>query len=72
MANRPSYPGTPRWVKVIGIVVIVLVLLFGGLKLFGVGGEHGPGRHTQSGDAGGQGSSFSNMEDRAPPEGSRG
>jgi hypothetical protein len=27
MANRPSYLGTPRWVKVFGIIAIVLVLL---------------------------------------------
>ena len=72
MPEPPRYPGTPRWVKVSGIAVIVLVLLFGGLKLFGVGGEHGPGRHTPSGDAGGQGSLSNEMEDRAPPEGARG
>lgn len=30
MADRPRYPdtGTPRWVKVSGIIAIVLVLLF--------------------------------------------
>ena len=50
MANRPPYPGTPRWVKVFGIVAIVLVLLFGGLMLLS-GSNHGPGRHTPSGDA---------------------
>ncbi len=27
MANRPPYPGTPRWVKVFGIIVIVVILL---------------------------------------------
>lgn len=27
VADRPPYPGTPRWVKVSGIIVIVLVLL---------------------------------------------
>jgi hypothetical protein len=52
MANRPPYPGTPRWVKVFGIIVIVVVLLVVGLMFIG-GGEHGPGRHTSSGDAGG-------------------
>lgn len=69
-ANRP--PGTPRWVKVFGIVLTVLVLLFGGLKLFGIGGEHGPGRHTPSGDAGSQPSLSSVLEDLALPEGVRG
>ena len=50
MGNRPSYPGTPRWVKVYGIIVIVLVLLVVVMLLTG----HGPGRHTPSGDAGSQ------------------
>lgn len=44
--DRP--PSTPRWVKVSGIIAIVLVLLFVILKLTGVGGDHGPGRHMQS------------------------
>ena len=38
-------PSTPRWVKVSGIIVIVLVLLVGIMLLVG-GGEHGPGRHA--------------------------
>jgi len=42
MANRPPYPGTPRWVIVFGIIAIVLVLLFVIMLLTG----HGPGRHT--------------------------
>jgi uncharacterized cupredoxin-like copper-binding protein len=64
MADLPPYrdpsddtgvgPGIPRWVKVFGIIVIVLVLLGGIIVLTGVGGEHGPSRHTPSGDAGGQ------------------
>lgn len=44
--DRP--PSTPRWVKVSGIIVITLVLLFFILKLTGIGGNHGPGRHMQS------------------------
>jgi hypothetical protein len=43
-ADRP--PGTPRWVKVSGIIVGVLVLVFVILQLTGVGpgaGGHGPG-----------------------------
>jgi len=68
MGNRPSYPGTPRWVKATGIVVIVLVLLVGILLLSG----HGPGRHTSSGNVGGQVSPSSFMEAHAPPEGHRG
>lgn len=38
--------GTPRWVKVFGIVVLVLVLLFVVVQVTGVGGPHGPGRHA--------------------------
>ena len=71
MANRPPYPGTPRWVKVFGIIVIVVVLLVVAM-MFIVGGEHGPGRHTQSGDAGGQVQPSSAMEAHASPEGARG
>jgi hypothetical protein len=38
--------GTPRWVKVFGIIVIAVVLLLGIIKLTGGAGGHGPGRHT--------------------------
>ncbi len=49
-ADRPS---TPRWVKVSGIIVAILVLLFVVMMLTGVfGGEHGPGRQAPSGNAG--------------------
>jgi hypothetical protein len=71
LANRPPYPGTPRWVKVFGIIAIVVVLLVVAMMFVG-GGEHGPGRHTASGEAGGQVPSSSVMEDHAPPEGGRG
>ncbi|HYF95859.1 MAG TPA: hypothetical protein VD969_26880 [Symbiobacteriaceae bacterium] len=46
--DRPSNTGTPRWVKIFGIILIVLALLFVIMRLTGVGGEHGPGRHFQS------------------------
>jgi hypothetical protein len=53
--NRGSTGGTPRWVKIFGLVALVLILLIGALLLFG-GGSHGPGRHlggdTPAGDAG--------------------
>lgn len=38
-----AYPGTPRWVKLSGIVVLLIVLVFGGLHLVGRG--LGPGSH---------------------------
>ena len=42
--DRGATTGTPRWVKVVGIIAVVLLLLLG-IIMF-VGGEHGPGRHT--------------------------
>jgi len=57
MAETPLDPGhgstrgTPRWVKVFGIIALVLVLLFVISLLAGV--RHGPGLHTPSGDTGG-------------------
>lgn len=46
--------GAPRWVKVSGIIAIVLVLLIVAV-LLASGGRHGPGRHLRSGDSGGHG-----------------
>jgi len=46
-----EYPGAPRWVKVLGIVLLVLVLAILVIKATGIGGEHGPGRHRSSGDS---------------------
>jgi len=56
MTDSPRYPGAPRWVKVFGIIAIVVVLLLVVLKLTG---HHGPGRHMRSGDVGGHASSSS-------------
>ena len=39
-----AYPGTPRWVKLSAIAVVLIVLLFGGLHLAGRG--FGPGMHA--------------------------
>lgn len=50
--DRRSPSGTPRWVKISGIIALVLILLFVIMMLVG-GGNHGPGRHVPSGDAGG-------------------
>ncbi len=47
-------PGTPRWVKVFGIVLGVVILLFLALLLTrGHGGGHGPSQHMPSGDLSG-------------------
>jgi len=64
MADPPPDTGTPRWVMVFGIIVIVLVLLF--VIVMFIGGEHGPGRHTPSGDVGGQIPPSSLTEDLTP------
>ncbi|PEH76319.1 hypothetical protein CRM89_10230 [Nocardia sp. FDAARGOS_372] len=51
MANnspqRPHGPNTPRWVKVTGVVVALLVAVLV-IGLLVSGGQHGPGRHSQS------------------------
>jgi hypothetical protein len=38
-----SPPATPRWVKLLGVIVLVIVLIFAGLHL--LGGGLGPGTH---------------------------
>jgi hypothetical protein len=38
--------GLPRWVKVLLIVVAIMVLLFVTVRLLGIGGQHGPQRHS--------------------------
>jgi preprotein translocase subunit SecG len=53
MGNRPSYPGTPRWVKVSGIIVIVVIVVVVLVVIMLLSG-HDPGRHTSSAGAGSQ------------------
>jgi hypothetical protein len=36
MTTLPPYPGTPRWVKIAGIVALLLILLIGIMHLTGV------------------------------------
>jgi hypothetical protein len=43
-SDRGSPPGTPRWVKVFGMIALVLVVAIVIVLL--VGGGHGPGRHA--------------------------
>ena len=47
-SSAASYPGTPRWVKVSGIVALVLVLV---VVIGLVTGHAGPGRHLPSSGA---------------------
>jgi len=51
--SSESKLATPRWVKVFGIIALVLVVLVVVMLVTG-GGNHGPGRHTGSGDRDGQ------------------
>ncbi len=49
VAPGREYPGAPRWVKVFGIIALVLVLLFGGRQIagrFGMGGMGMGGMHA--------------------------
>jgi hypothetical protein len=48
-ADLSTYPGLPRWVKVFGIIVIIVVLLVAIIHITGRRGEPGPGRHIRSG-----------------------
>jgi hypothetical protein len=49
MADLPPNPGTPRWAKVFGIIVGVVVLLFVILLFTRGPGGHGPGMHGSGG-----------------------
>jgi hypothetical protein len=43
--------GTPRWVKVFGIITLVIVVLIVVLIVTGRGGPHSPRRHGAPADA---------------------
>ncbi len=45
--STDTAPGIPRWVKVSGVVVVVLIILFAILHL---SGAHGPTSHMVSGE----------------------
>jgi len=63
-ANR-----TPRWVKLFGIVALILILLLGILH-FSSG--HGPGSHLTSGEMGGATMPTSMMAESTPASGNGG
>lgn len=46
--------GAPRWVKVFGVIALVLMALVLLLLLTGGGEGHGPGRHTSAPGAAGR------------------
>ena len=52
MADPPSYPGAPRWVKISVAIAIVLILLIVIAIFTGIGGPHGPRRHLTSANLG--------------------
>jgi hypothetical protein len=52
--NHQSNAGTPRWVKVFGIIALIVIVLFVILMFMGGPGGHGPRRHMSSGDVGGR------------------
>lgn len=67
--NRGSPPSTPRWVKIFGIIALILVLLLVIVMIAGGDGpggdgssDHGPGRHSSSGRATGQPLLFSGRD----------
>ena len=45
--------GTPRWVKVFGIIGVVLIVLVVVMLVTGRSGGHGPGRHAPGGNTDG-------------------
>ncbi|CEO91183.1 conserved hypothetical protein (plasmid) [Sinorhizobium fredii HH103] len=54
MGDQSPYPGTPRWVKISGVILGVLIMLAAILMVSGIGGPHGPGRHLSPADTGNQ------------------
>lgn len=63
--------GAPRWVKVFGIIIAVVVLLLVILMLTRGPGGHGPDRHAPSGDAGRRTPASRLTEDHPPSSGDR-
>jgi hypothetical protein len=66
-SRSPDTRGVPRWVMVVGIIVLIAALLYGVLELTGVGGGHGPGRHSSG--AGGHTPTSSGIDARAASAG---
>jgi hypothetical protein len=60
--DRRAETGTPRWVKVSGIIALALILLL--IVMLLAGGGHGPRRHLHSDEPRGAAA-----EGRTPPSG---
>ena len=45
--GAPGRPGTPRWVKILGLGIVAAVVVVAAVMLT-AGGEHGPGMHAGS------------------------
>jgi hypothetical protein len=39
------YPGTPGWVKALGVIAVIVLVLIAFILVTGLGGPHGPQRH---------------------------
>jgi hypothetical protein len=61
--------GPPLWLKVFGIVALIVVVVFVVVMLTGVGGGHGPGRHVRSEDPPGGNQGPSGATGHSPPGG---
>jgi hypothetical protein len=48
--ETPAAETTPRWVKVFGLVAVVVILLFVVVLVVSGPGGHGPGRHSPAAD----------------------
>ena len=59
-----SAAGTPRWVKLFGLIAVILALVLAAV-LLDSGGDHGPGRHA----VGGQTAHVGIAEERTTPDG---
>jgi hypothetical protein len=65
--HRGPSTGTPRWVKVFGLIALALIVLV--LVMLATGGHHGPGRHLNSGDGGGHMPPAGVTQGHMPPAG---
>ena len=45
MEAPDRYPGTPGWVKLLGVIAVLVVVLIAFILVTGLGGQHGPQRH---------------------------